>query len=91
MAQVYNQLGNEPPDVDDPKLLKITFRTIQLLIAKGLILSGHDRSDGGLITTLLEMAFAGNCGIEIDIKNRAEEQKSRRAKITPHYLNHHSH
>ncbi|MEF9426272.1 MAG: phosphoribosylformylglycinamidine synthase [Candidatus Mariimomonas ferrooxydans] len=67
LAQVYNQLGNEPSDVDDPKLLKITFRTIQLLIAKGLILSGHDRSDGGLITTLLEMAFAGNCGIEINM------------------------
>ncbi|MEE8328339.1 MAG: phosphoribosylformylglycinamidine synthase, partial [Thermodesulfovibrionia bacterium] len=79
LAQVYNQLGNEPPDVDDPKLLKITFSTIQLLIAKGFILSGHDRSDGGLITTLLEMAFAGNCGIEIDIRGQGSgvrDQKS---------------
>ncbi|HWR59294.1 MAG TPA: phosphoribosylformylglycinamidine synthase subunit PurQ, partial [Thermodesulfovibrionales bacterium] len=39
------------------------------LIAEGLILSGHDRSDGGLITTLLEMAFAGNCGLSADLKS----------------------
>jgi len=66
-AQVYNQLGNESPDVDDSKLLKAAFNAVQKLIAENLILSGHDRSDGGLVTTLLEMAFAGNCGIEINI------------------------
>ncbi|RJQ51038.1 MAG: phosphoribosylformylglycinamidine synthase [Nitrospiraceae bacterium] len=65
LAQVYNQVGNEPPDVDDSKLLRQTFNAIQELIDKDIVLSGHDRSDGGLITTLLEMAFAGNCGIEI--------------------------
>jgi phosphoribosylformylglycinamidine synthase len=65
LAHVYNQLGSETPDVDDPKLLKRAFNAVQELIEKGLILSGHDRSDGGLITTLLEMAFSGNCGIEI--------------------------
>jgi phosphoribosylformylglycinamidine synthase len=66
LAQVYNQLGNECPDVDDADLLKRSFNSVQELIDKGLILSGHDRSDGGLITTLLEMAFAGNCGIDVD-------------------------
>ncbi len=66
LAQVYNQVGDESPDVDDPKLLKRAFDAVQGLIAKGLILSGHDRSDGGLITTLLEMAFSGNCGLAID-------------------------
>ena len=25
----------------------------------------HDRSDGGLLVTLLEMAFAGHCGLDI--------------------------
>jgi phosphoribosylformylglycinamidine synthase len=40
---------------------------MQKMISKDLILSGHDRSDGGLITTLLEMAFAGNCGIDINL------------------------
>ncbi|MBI4691654.1 MAG: phosphoribosylformylglycinamidine synthase [Nitrospirae bacterium] len=67
IAQVYNQIGNESPDVDDPKLLKRSFNTVQKFISDGLILSGHDRSDGGLITTLLEMAFSGNCGMEITI------------------------
>ncbi|MBA3071815.1 MAG: phosphoribosylformylglycinamidine synthase, partial [Nitrospirae bacterium] len=68
LAQVYNQIGDESPDVDDPKLLKRTFNSVQELILKDLILSGHDRSDGGLITTILEMAFSGNCGMEINFK-----------------------
>ncbi|MHB8882896.1 MAG: phosphoribosylformylglycinamidine synthase [Thermodesulfovibrionales bacterium] len=65
LAQCYGQVGNESPDVDDTDLLKRTFNAIQELISDDLILSGHDRSDGGLVTTLLEMSFAGNCGIEI--------------------------
>jgi phosphoribosylformylglycinamidine synthase len=70
LAQVFNQLGDESPDVDDPQLLKRTFNAIQYLISKDLILAGHDRSDGGLIVTLLEMAFAGNCGIEIELNSK---------------------
>ncbi len=70
LAQVYNQIGNESPDVHDPGLLKRVFNAVQVFIDKGLILSGHDRSDGGLITTLLEMAFSGNCGIDIDFEFR---------------------
>ncbi len=65
LAQVFNQTGDESPDVNDPLQLKKAFTAIQTLIENDLILSGHDRSDGGLITTLLEMAFAGNCGMEI--------------------------
>jgi phosphoribosylformylglycinamidine synthase len=67
LAHVYGQIGNESPDLDDPQLLKSAFKAIQRLISENLILSGHDRSDGGLITTLLEMAFGGNCGLEINI------------------------
>jgi phosphoribosylformylglycinamidine synthase len=67
LAQCCGQIGNESPDIDDPALFKKAFLAVQYLIDKGLILSGHDRSDGGLITTLLEMAFAGNCGLEINI------------------------
>ncbi len=74
LAQVYNQLGNNSPDIDDPELLKRTFNAIQLLISSDLLLSGHDRSDGGLITTLLEMAFAGNCGIDIDMHHRHPQE-----------------
>ncbi len=67
LAQVFNQVGNEAPDVDDPAVLKRAFNAVQSLIEEDLILSGHDRSDGGLITTMLEMAFGGNCGLKIDI------------------------
>ena len=65
LAQVYGQVGNESPDVDDPEMLKRAFHAIQKLISENLILAGHDISDGGLITTFLEMAFAGNCGLKI--------------------------
>lgn len=67
LAQVFEQIGDEPPDIEDPNLLKRAFGVVQELLKERLILSGHDRSDGGLVTTLLEMAFAGNCGINIDI------------------------
>jgi phosphoribosylformylglycinamidine synthase len=65
LAQCYGQLGDECPDLEDPQLLKRTFMAIQELIDKDLVLAGHDISDGGLIVTLLEMAFAGNCGFSI--------------------------
>ncbi len=71
LAHVYEQLGNESPDVDDPALLKRAIEALQSCIAKNYITSGHDRSDGGLITALLEMAFAGNCGIQINLQTRA--------------------
>jgi phosphoribosylformylglycinamidine synthase len=74
LAQVYGQVGNEVPDLEDPKLLKNSFNALQGLISEDLVLSGHDRSDGGLIVTLLEMAFAGNCGIEIDIKHNEQSK-----------------
>jgi phosphoribosylformylglycinamidine synthase len=67
LAQVIGQVGDSPPDVEDPDLLKRTFVQIQELSRKGLVSAGHDRSDGGLITTLLEMAFAGNCGLDLDL------------------------
>jgi phosphoribosylformylglycinamidine synthase len=67
LAQVLGQLGNDCPDMDDPELVRDAFLAVQELIDKNLILSAHDRSDGGLIVTLLEMAFAGNCGLNIKI------------------------
>lgn len=66
-AQCYKQIGDSSPDIDNPKILKNAFNAIQKLISDSLILSGHDRSDGGLITALLEMAFAGNCGLEVEL------------------------
>ena len=71
LAQVSGQSGAESPDMDDPALVRRAFLAVQELIGAGKILAGHDRSDGGLITTLLEMAFAGNCGLEIDLTGEA--------------------
>ncbi|CAB5496514.1 Phosphoribosylformylglycinamidine synthase, synthetase subunit (EC / Phosphoribosylformylglycinamidine synthase, glutamine amidotransferase subunit (EC [Bathymodiolus thermophilus thioautotrophic gill symbiont] len=65
LAQVYNQIGNIAPNLDDATLFKNFFTTINQLNKDGLISAYHDRSDGGVITTLLEMAFATHCGLDI--------------------------
>lgn len=67
LAQVFSQVGDECPDVEDAQLLKRTFETVQSLVRNGQVISLHDRSDGGLITTVLEMAFAGNTGCRIQL------------------------
>jgi phosphoribosylformylglycinamidine synthase len=67
LLQVYRQLGETPPDVVSSAKLKGFFGAIQNLNRRGKLLAYHDRSDGGLIVTLLEMAFAGHTGIDIDI------------------------
>ncbi len=71
LAQVMGQVGDASPDVEDGLLLKNSFQTVQELIAQDLISAGHDRSDGGLITTLLEMAFSGNCGFDVNLKGES--------------------
>ncbi len=73
LCHVHNQAGKTPPDLEDPAVLKRAFHAVQGLIDRGLVCAGHDRSDGGLITTLLEMAFAGNCGFELDISHLSAE------------------
>jgi phosphoribosylformylglycinamidine synthase len=65
LAQVFGQVGRESPDLDDPALLRRAFEVVQELLDRDLVLAGHDVSDGGLATALLEMAFAGNCGLEV--------------------------
>ena len=67
LAQVYGALGDVPPDLDDPALLRGFFAAVQELNAAGLLLAYHDRSDGGLFVTLLEMAFAGGVGLDLDL------------------------
>ena len=67
LAQVYNQVGHYAPDLDEPTDLKQFFSAIQQLKQDNVLLAYHDRSDGGLITTLCEMAFAGHCGLDITL------------------------
>jgi len=63
LAQVFNQIGDQAPDLEDFCLFKNVFNLIQELLREDILLAGHDRSDGGLLVCLLEMAFAGNLGI----------------------------
>jgi phosphoribosylformylglycinamidine synthase len=65
LLQAYNQVGNVPPDVDDPSMLKALFQCIQRLNQEGLLLAYHDRSDGGLFATICEMMFASHCGVTL--------------------------
>jgi phosphoribosylformylglycinamidine synthase len=67
LAQVFGQLGNEAPDVDDPDRLRGFFGAVQALNAAGRLLAYHDRSDGGLFATLSEMTFASRVGLTVEL------------------------
>ena len=64
---MYKQLGDKPADVVNVTNLKGFFDAMQTLVQQEKLLAYHDRSDGGLIATLAEMAFAGHCGVSVDI------------------------
>jgi phosphoribosylformylglycinamidine synthase len=66
-AQVHTQAGGVPPDLDAPRTLQAFFAAFREIKDLGLAMAYHDRSDGGLIVTLLEMAFASHCGLDIDL------------------------
>ena len=66
-AQVFCELGNTAPDVDNAKELRTFFETVQKLNKAQKILAYHDKSDGGLFVTALEMAFAGHTGVTLDV------------------------
>jgi phosphoribosylformylglycinamidine synthase len=67
LAQVLGQVGDEAPDVEDPSLLAGAFDAVQELLDRGLVLAGHDRSDGGLVTTLAEMVMPAGCGLRVTL------------------------
>ncbi len=73
LAQVYKQVGAVTPDVDDAEDLKAFFAVIQGLNTDDKLLAYHDRSDGGLFTTLAEMCFAGHVGADIKLDFLAED------------------
>lgn len=66
-GQVYNNMSGDAPDLDDTSRLKAFYNVIQQLVAEDKLLAYHDRSDGGLFAVLVEMAFAGRCGLDIDL------------------------
>lgn len=67
LAQAFGQLGNESPDVRDVDLITDLFDALKQLHESGVVLAYHDISDGGLMTTIAEMMFAGRCGADITL------------------------
>ncbi|KAI9886980.1 MAG: hypothetical protein M1823_001196 [Watsoniomyces obsoletus] len=76
LAQVFGQIGNEAPDVRSTQLIKDYFDALQQLHEAEIVLAYHDRSDGGLFTTLVEMMFAGRCGLDIMIDDLSRSGKT---------------
>jgi len=77
-AQIVNKVGNATPTVTDAEYFVNAFNTVQELIDKGLIYSGHDIGGGGLITTLLELCFSDNeSGLDLNLSamNEADSIK----------------
>ena len=72
LAQVYGAVGGAPADLEEPALLRALVAVLAELRAEDLVLAYHDRSDGGLIVTLVEMAFAGHCGLDIQLPGGAD-------------------
>lgn len=70
LAQCFKQLGHDVPDLNNVEDFKNAFAATQELIKDGAVLAGHDVSDGGLITCLVEMCFGGMCGMEINIEHK---------------------
>jgi len=73
LAQVYNQMGDVPADLDSGAQLKGFFNAMQASLAANEILAYHDRSDGGLFTTVAEMAFAGHTGVDIKLDGLGDD------------------
>ena len=72
LAQVVSQTGQTPPDVDSAADLKAFWNAIQELGRRKLLLAYHDRSDGGLLATITEMAFAGHVGVDVELPAGAD-------------------
>ncbi len=70
LAQVFNRVGGAPADADAALLASFAAAMIELH-AQEWVLAYHDRSDGGLIVTLIEMAFAGRCGLDLAVDARS--------------------
>jgi phosphoribosylformylglycinamidine synthase len=72
LAQVYGQLGNEAPDLDDPQQLSAFFALVRKWHVDGSAIAYHDISDGGLLVTIAEMAFASRCAVDIRLDGNVD-------------------
>lgn len=81
LAQVYQQMGTQTPDLDRASDLAGFFAAIQQLNSQGLLLAYHDRSDGGVLTSVLEMAFAGRCGVDVQLDELVQDSQQANAAL----------
>ena len=72
LMHAFGRGGGEPPDLDDPVRFAALFAAVQAANAAGLLLAYHDRSDGGVLVALVEMAFAGHCGLDVQLAGWGE-------------------
>jgi phosphoribosylformylglycinamidine synthase len=72
LMHAFNRGGGLVPDLDDAARFRAFFAAIQQANAQGLLLAYHDRSDGGAIVAMIEMAMAGHCGLDVDLDGWAE-------------------
>jgi len=73
LAHVFDQIGNVCPDLDDVSDLKRFFNAVQDLVAENLVSAGRDISDGGIVVSLLEMVFAGNCRMKVHLSSKSAD------------------
>ncbi|HZW51647.1 MAG TPA: AIR synthase-related protein, partial [Rudaea sp.] len=76
LAQVFNRVGGLPPDFDDAGLFARFFAALKAAREQNLLLAYHDRGDGGVIATLIEMAFAAHCGLDLELTGWADNTLS---------------
>jgi len=68
LAQLQGVFGGAPADLDNPSVLRQLHAALsELHDIPDLIQAYHDRSDGGLWACLCEMAFAGRCGLTVNL------------------------
>ena len=72
LAQAFNRVGGEAPDIDNPAALGDFFAAIQELASRDMLLAYHDRSDGGLLATVAEMMFASRLGVSLQLSGSRE-------------------
>ena len=72
LAQAFNRLGGETPDIDQPQQLRGFFAAIQEMNSRGMLLAYHDRSDGGLLASVAEMMFASRLGVTLTLSGSEE-------------------
>ncbi len=73
LAQVHDAVGDTAPDLDDPARFKAVLALLWRLNRAGAVRACHDRSDGGLLVALCEMAFAGGRGVEIAVDGLGDD------------------